>query len=161
MRIFFLILAAFSLAYRAYAEIECSEESDLAFQKTYEYSVKNLPEAVEKKHKKTPKKYIPGKLNYFLDEWDVSGNNSKSNIKTDLIFNQGFGGDNDYKHHGKGPTHREVTDRQHDLIRQKMLGDGASRIIKPPDRTNPTMDKMLKRQVLDKLLPSFKTRIDL
>ncbi len=158
---FFLLLIYFCLVCSVHAEVEYIQEEDLLLEKTYEYSVKNLSDAVEKKNKKTPKKYIPGKLNYSVDEWDATVNNSKSSINTDLIFNDSFGYKDEFKHNEKGPTHREVTDRQHDLIRRKILGDGVSIIIKPPNRTNLTIDKMLKRQVLDKFLPSIKTKIDL
>ncbi len=157
MRIYFLLI--FFFIHSAYAEfLEEHNISRLKLQAhQYEYSIKDLPEAV-KKHKDTAKKYIPGDFSAPIDGWNRLSNNPKSS--TDIIFNNNPALDT-ARYNGKGPTHREQTDKQHEILRNRTLDFSASPVIKPNKNDHVNLDNLIKHKILDKLLPSFKTRIDL
>jgi hypothetical protein len=157
MRIYFLLIVFF--IQDIYAEF--SQESNTSLLKLhpyeYDYSIQNLPKAV-KKHKKTRKNILKNHTP-SINLWGESRSNPQSN--TDIIFNNNPGLLYGSRYDGKGPTHRELTGKQHEMLRNKALDFGVSPVIKPTKPDNMNLDKLLRYKMLDILLPSFKARIDL
>ena len=161
MRIFFLLIMVFC-GCSIYAEIEQDSVLQPLRPEENKYSIKNLPKAVGKSNKKSPKEYVPGDFYYSRGKFDAHGNNH-SQSSADPSSYGGFVAENDLSQNSKNPTHRELIGKEHEILRNRMLDGGTSRLITPnsPNPPDSPLSKILKPKMLDIILPSFKTKIDL
>ena len=154
MRILYLLLIAVFLACDAYASL--AEEYQLPNQEN-KYSIKNLSKHLKTHRKKNQEQYIPGGQEYYIATWDENNKNFKSS--TDFITKTNPLSELDQKQDDKGPSHREIIGREHDVLRQKMLN--GSWFSPPSNSGNDNINKFIKPKLIDNILPSFKTKIDL
>ena len=152
MRIFFLLLIIF---YNL-ADVYAAGEGGVIFHtdNAYTYSIKNLSKALKKQQKKSSKKGKDKNLSYAIGDWNIRDLNSKPS--SGIFFQRDDIKDSDEKQNGKA-SHREIIDQEHQILRHKAF-DGMKSFMIPEDKT---LHKLFKPKVLDTILPSFKTRIDL
>ena len=158
MRIFVLSFIVFPWV--SFALVESIQNLSNTQPDQYEYSIKNLPKAVEKNRKKPCTKYIPGDFNYSKGDFDAHGNNHAKH-NTDLTFNHTPELDDAEIPDGKRLTHRQMTDKHHKLLRNKMIDTGIGFPEDYPSKKNMNINNLIKSKALDKIIPSFKAEIDL
>ncbi len=140
-----LSLILLSGAANAFNEEPVSGEDKKQFgEEINEYSVSNLPELLDKKHKKSEE-------NKPLDYNGLNGNFRQNNVPMNRP--------NNLYNDDARITHKEVTEKSHKLWRERIARQGAD--INSGGRAGLPINPLDPKNLIDNFLPTIKTKIDL